>query len=303
MGTPDFFAEKGGAIMLRETSYRQACLGAMQVDIWQLRSVAARQSVPARPVSGHPLLPAALRQPYLAVMQVDLWRSRAAVMPDVLETVRTIEPSGSVPDAPAPAPRAGPVCRVTPVADTFSQMPANVHLHPPVPLPEPPVPAVPEATPRFTLQLYEVEGCQLLVSLPRGDPLAPDDPARVLLADLLMAAGFSGMSPLQPGSPPVRWPLLRSGGLDQGAQGARDYVQEVARQARLRQPAAALWLVGAEAWDFAGGLSREVAPGWQSSALGPVLLVPDLEVLINSTSLKARFWSVIQQGFAGTVTL
>lgn len=249
---------------------RRAYLGAMQVVSW-LPRVALPFAAPSRPELLEPLEPPAA--PAVPVLRPD---AELKVVPEAPPRQRPVErPKIEVPrpaariEAPAVAASEGAVEPATPKA---------------VPLPPP----------RFALQLLRAGCCALLVELPTGDSFQSRDPAYLLLKDLLRAAGLPD-SP-RPLGEPVRWPLLRSGKLDQGPQAAREYVQTFVA-ARLEEEACAcLWLVGLPALRFAGAVEAEAYHReLRIEGLPPLWALPGLETLMEEPACKAELWRTMRR--------
>ena len=137
--------------------------------------------------------------------------------------------------------------------------------------------------------------CLLLVELPTGEPFQSRDPAYLLLRDMLRAAGLPD-SPLQVGDgEPIRWPLLVRGGMDQGPEAARDYVQGVLA-GELEQGGRCTWLIGTPELRFAGEVdetayNREV----QVDGLGVLWALPGLELLIDEPARKGELWKAMRR--------
>ncbi|MFC0712217.1 energy transducer TonB [Azorhizophilus paspali] len=243
------------------------------------------------------------RRAYLDAMQVVSWLPRVALpfaapsRPELLETpgpatpLRTDpEPGGvsEMPSRPRPVERAKievprPVTRVE--ARAVGEEVVE--------------PAAPKAAslppPRFALQLLRAGRCALLVELPTGEPFQSRDPGYLLLRDLLRAAGLAD-SPRMLGEP-VRWPLFKSGNLDQGPQAALEYVQTfVAARLEEEGDCACLWLVGLPALRFAAAIEADAClRELQVEGLPPLWVLPGLETLMEEPARKAELWRAMRR--------
>lgn len=246
------------------------------------------------------------RRAYLDAMQVVTWLPRtelpfaAPSRPELL--VLPVEPEavGGPAEPAAAAPASAPVAR-TPAAErpkievprpTSAPRQAQPQVEEQEPAQEPARVAAPP--PRFALQLLRAGDCLLLVELPTGQPFQSRDPAYILLKDLLRAAGLPD-SPQLLGEP-VRWPLLMSGNLDQGPQGALEFVQSFVAARLEQQACACLWLVGLPAIRFAGDADehnylREL----QVEGLGACWALPGLELLMDEPGRKRELWQAMQR--------
>lgn len=247
----------------------------------------------------------ARRRAYLGAMQVVSWLPRVALpfaapsRPELLEPLEPAPPPArpeaglkAVPDAPL---RPRPVERAkieVPRPATRAEAPVaanEVAIEPAAPR------TTPLSPPRFALQLLRAGRCALLVELPTGGPFQSRDPAYLLLRDLLRAAGLED-SPRQLGEP-VRWPLLRSGNLDQGPQVALEYVQAfVAARLEEEGECACLWLVGLSALRFAAAVEADACNRELSiEGLPPVWALPGLETLMEEPARKAELWRAMRR--------
>ena len=265
-----------------EEARRRAYLGAMQVASW-LPRVVLPFAAPSRPelletpapVVAEPIAPASVAVAREAVAPVAAPAPAAPAMP--------AEP-GSI--AARLLPKVGAAAK--PAGAVKAEDPAEAEAEPAVRAPIAP-------PPRFALQLLRAGECTVLVELPTGEPLASRDPAYLLLKDLLRAAGLPD-SPLQVGDgEPIRWPLLVRGGMDQGPEAARDYVQGVLA-GELEQGGRCTWLIGTPALRFAGEVdetayNREV----QVDGLGVLWALPGLELLIDEPARKGELWKAMRR--------
>jgi len=251
------------------------------------------------------LIDEARRRAYLGAMQVVSWLPRVDLpfaAPSRPELLEPLEPPPA-PRAPSEAGRQEPTVVLAP-------RPQPSVARPRVEVPRPVVvaarveaanqatvePAVPKvAPPRFALQLLRAGRCALLVELPTGDSFQGRDPAYLLLRDLLRAAGLPD-SP-RPLGEPVRWPLLRSGNLDQGPQAALEYVQTfVAARLEEEGDCAYLWLVGLPALRFAGAVGSEAYNAeLQVEGLPPLWALPGLETLMEEPARKGELWRAMRR--------
>lgn len=245
----------------------------------------------------------ARRRAYLDAMQVVSWLPRVTLpfaapsRPELLEMPEPVEaPAPSGRETSAPAPAAGPVVRAkVPIPVPRPAPLARVEAPAPTPAEAPSTKAAPLPPPRFALQLLRAGPCALLVELPTGEPFQSRDPAYLLLRDLLRAAGLPD-SPQLVGEP-VRWPLLRSGNLDQGPQAALEYVQSfVAARLEEEGECASLWLVGLPALRFAGeadadAYHREL----HVEGLPVAWALPGLETLMDEPARKAELWRAMRR--------
>ena len=265
---PSSFPPPGARAVIAEQR-RRAYLSAMQVGVWL-----PRVELPFAAPSRLPLL-----EP--GDEPVELGEEAAPAVGVAPSAAAPVTPPTAAP-APSEAPRPRvemPRPAVAPV-ETRSETPSAPAVLPP---------------PRFALQLLRAGDCLLLVELPTGEPFQSRDPAYLLLRDMLRAAGLPD-SPLQVGDgEPIRWPLLVRGGMDQGPEAARDYVQGVLA-GELEQGGRCTWLIGTPALRFAGEVdetayNREV----QVDGLGVLWALPGLELLIDEPARKGELWKAMRR--------
>lgn len=253
------------------------------------------------------LLTESRRRAYLNAMQVVPWLPRTELpfaAPSRPELLLPLEP---LPDA-------APVIQPAPAAPaSATPQPARPAERPKIEIPRPgttpkaaskpveseedkpaAVRVVAPPPPRFALQLLRAGSCLLLVELATGQPFQSRDPSYLLLKDMLRAAGLPD-SPQIIGEP-VRWPLLGKGSLDQGPDGARDFVQGFTQVQLEREPVACLWLIGLPAIRHAG--ERDENAYYQEfsvQGLGTAWALPGLEVLMDEPQRKADVWKAMRR--------
>jgi len=265
------------------------------------------QPFPFHPPGARAVIAEQRRRAYLSAMQVGVWLPRVELpfaAPSRLPLLEPEEQPEELGEEAAPAVGVAPLA-ATPVTPSVAAPVPSEAPRPRVEMPRPaaaPVEARSETPsapavqpPRFALQLLRAGDCLLLVELPTGEPFQSRDPAYLLLKDMLRAAGLPD-SPLQVGDgEPIRWPLLVRGGIDQGPEAARDYVQGVLA-GELEQGGRCTWLIGAPALRFAGEVdetayNREV----QIDGLGVLWALPGLELLIDEPARKGELWKAMRR--------
>src|SRR5690554_3717072 len=274
--------------MNKQEVRRQAMLQAMQVDVWLPRQQ---------------LVHAAASREYLLE-----WQAEAEFAVELAEPVSeavaasSVQPLTGGAAATVPAGRTGQAYMS--VRDKLASLQVGQTAKSTIPTkPEttsdtvelkPPTVAKPlEPIPRFTLQLLRVNNCLVLVDLPTDQPFQNRDPDYQLLRDMFRAAGLTDKPQLMRQGAPIVWPMLQSGSLkyEQNAAAARVCVRDLLSVELQAEPAACVWLVGAQSVRFAS--AEEDTPLY---VLQPFLegaqawSLPSLEQVLDQPLLKRDIW-------------
>lgn len=148
--------------------------------------------------------------------------------------------------------------------------------------------------PSFSLQLMKAGSCLLLIELSQGEALQINDKSYQLLRNILRAAQLSD-SPEWLGDI-IHWPLFKQTSIPQGKHEANEFLQSFIKthQEQLND-INWLWLIGDAAINYTIPLQHiNYYQIVTDQTLGKSLLIPALDILLNTPDNKAKLWQSIR---------